>query len=140
MIFLKTIFIIVLAHCLNFLMMVQKMCLECGNRLQGRIDKKFCNQHCRNAFHNSNKFVITHGVYETNSNLLQNLRILFQLIKESPKQEVFGLKFLQEKGFDYQLCTHSYFLNGVLHYQLYKYSYQIEGGMLRMVHQKNYRK
>ena len=31
---------------------VSKQCLECDEPLFGRVDKKFCNDQCRNAYNN----------------------------------------------------------------------------------------
>ena len=31
---------------------MDKLCLECGDKLFGRIDKKFCSDACRNAYNN----------------------------------------------------------------------------------------
>lgn len=30
-----------------------KTCLSCGNKLSGRTDKKFCNNSCKNDYHNT---------------------------------------------------------------------------------------
>ena len=32
--------------------MEHRLCLECGDHLKGRIDKKFCSDYCRNSFNN----------------------------------------------------------------------------------------
>jgi hypothetical protein len=31
---------------------MERLCQECGARLKGRIDQKFCNDHCRNTYNN----------------------------------------------------------------------------------------
>ena len=31
---------------------MKKQCLECGEPLQGRVDKRFCGDYCRNTYHN----------------------------------------------------------------------------------------
>ena len=31
---------------------MEKNCLECGTRIIGRADKKFCNDSCRNSYNN----------------------------------------------------------------------------------------
>ena len=31
---------------------MEKQCLECGDKIVGRIDKKFCSDGCRNAYNN----------------------------------------------------------------------------------------
>ena len=32
---------------------MEKECLECGTKLMGRADKKFCNDQCRNSYNNN---------------------------------------------------------------------------------------
>lgn len=32
---------------------MDKKCLECGEKIVGRADKKFCNDYCRNAYNNN---------------------------------------------------------------------------------------
>ena len=32
---------------------MQKKCPECGDKIVGRVDKKFCSDACRNAFNNN---------------------------------------------------------------------------------------
>ncbi|MDQ3050950.1 MAG: hypothetical protein M3Q95_08710 [Bacteroidota bacterium] len=31
---------------------MEKMCVSCGERVTGRADKKYCNEACKNEFHN----------------------------------------------------------------------------------------
>ena len=34
---------------------MSKVCPECGEKIIGRVDKKFCSDYCRNAFNNKSK-------------------------------------------------------------------------------------
>ena len=50
----------------------KKQCLECGNELMGRIDKKFCSDGCRNAYHNK--------VNPATKNLIRNIIMMPAII------------------------------------------------------------
>ena len=55
-----------------------KTCLACGKPLKGRIDKKFCDDYCRNNYNNQQKAKGSHSSYVRNINntLLKNRKIL----------------------------------------------------------------
>lgn len=55
---------------------MEKQCLQCGEALIGRIDKKFCNDHCRNTYNNSLKSKESTYIRKVNSILRKNRRIL----------------------------------------------------------------
>jgi len=58
---------------------VEKKCLDCGDALKGRTDKKFCSDQCRNNYnnrlnHDSNNFVRNvHGLLRKNRRILSDL-------------------------------------------------------------------
>jgi len=83
---------------------VDKKCLDCGDVLRGRTDKKFCSDQCRNNYNNrlnrdSNNFVRNvHGL------LRRNRRILADLYAEGKvrvhKDALFAL------GYNFSFFTH----------------------------------
>jgi predicted nucleic acid-binding Zn ribbon protein len=83
---------------------VEKKCLDCGDTLKGRTDKKFCSDQCRNNYNNklnrdSNNFVRNvHGL------LRKNRRILSDLFSEGRvkvhKDALFAL------GYNFSFFTH----------------------------------
>lgn len=82
---------------------MNKRCLTCGEKLSGRSDKKFCNQACRNDFHNGLK-----PRYDSlESRLLlsfrKNRNILTELIREGKQQA--AIEDLRKKGFDPEAIT-----------------------------------
>jgi hypothetical protein len=95
---------------LNFLYLyknksaVEKKCLDCGDLIRGRTDKKFCSDQCRNNYNNrlnrdSNNFVRNvHGL------LRKNRRILSDLYSEGRvkvhKDALFAL------GYNFSFFTH----------------------------------
>jgi hypothetical protein len=60
-------------------------CHQCGHSLRGRIDKKFCNDHCRNAFHFDNNRGRDAIVRQVHTVLLRNRRILRNFFTRSCK-------------------------------------------------------
>lgn len=83
---------------------VEKKCLDCGDTIRGRTDKKFCSDQCRNNFNNrinrdSNNFVRNvHGL------LRKNRRILADLYSDGKvkvhKDALFAL------GYNFSFFTH----------------------------------
>jgi hypothetical protein len=56
--------------------MTERLCIECGQRIVGRTDKKFCNDHCRTAWHNKLHAHATSYVKNVNNILRKNRKIL----------------------------------------------------------------
>ena len=53
-----------------------KTCLECGEKIVGREDKKFCSDGCRNAYNNKINKDSTNFMRNINNKLRKNYRIL----------------------------------------------------------------
>ena len=60
-------------------MALESKCLECGDKLIGRADKKFCSDQCRNAYNNRNNSDANNLVRNINNTLRKNRRILVEL-------------------------------------------------------------
>jgi hypothetical protein len=58
---------------------VNRTCKYCEKPLRGRIDKKFCDDLCRNYYHNRFKMYDQRRVREVNAILYRNLKILRSL-------------------------------------------------------------
>ena len=54
-------------------------CLECGEKIIGRADKKFCNDACRNAYNNKMNKDSSNFMRTVNNRLRRNYRILSEL-------------------------------------------------------------
>lgn len=99
-----------------------KTCLECGTRLVGREDKKFCNDGCRNSYNNRINKDSNNLMRNTNNQLRKNYRIL-SLFNEGGKTKTLTSKLLQQ-GFDFQLFTSIYQTkSGTLYYFVYDQGY-----------------
>lgn len=83
-----------------------KTCLECGDKLQGRVDKKFCSDQCRIAYNNK---LNSHGTnYVRNViNILRRNRRILQELNTTGKSRV-SRERLTEKGFDFTYFTSIY--------------------------------
>jgi hypothetical protein len=88
----------------------KKECLQCGHALRGRVDKKFCNDYCRNAYNNGLKSAQYATVRRINAILLRNRRALASLLGTAgsckmPREE------LLLQGVQLRYHTHQY-VNG----------------------------
>lgn len=82
------------------------VCQECGTKLYGRVDKKFCNDQCRNAYHNRANRDESAFIRSINAILRKNRAILYELTpggKAKVKKQV-----LIQKGFNFKYFTHTY--------------------------------
>ncbi|RKS99331.1 hypothetical protein C8C88_1111 [Flavobacterium sp. 123] len=99
-----------------------KSCLECGEKIVGREDKKFCSDGCRNAYNNKINKDSTNFMRNINNKLRKNYRILSELNVEG-KSKTTRAKLLS-KGFDFEFFTN--ILNtksGNTYYFLYDQGY-----------------
>jgi len=101
-----------------------RTCLSCGKPLRGRVDKKFCDDFCRNNFNNKQNSHQTNFVRNVNSILRKNRRILENLLPEAEETK----KVLREKlvleGFNFKYFTHQYQTQkGSVYFFTYEYGY-----------------
>ena len=78
-------------------------CLECGEKIVGREDKKFCSDGCRNTYNNKINKDSTNFMRNINNKLRKNYRILSEINTEG-KSKTTRAKILS-KGLDYELFT-----------------------------------
>ncbi|MCE3229759.1 MAG: hypothetical protein K0S32_4310 [Bacteroidetes bacterium] len=82
----------------------QRKCLECNEIIKGRIDKKYCNDMCRNSFNNRLNSDSNNYVRNINNTLRKNRRILEAFLNENEKITVPKQK-LMDKGFNFSFYT-----------------------------------
>ena len=100
----------------------ERQCKECGNKLLGRKDQKFCSDYCRNIFNNKLNEDANSTVRRINGILRQNRRILAKLNPEG-KKTVDGIT-LAEEGFNFHYFTNIYKTQkGALYFFCYEYGY-----------------
>ena len=101
-----------------------KECLACGKKLQGRTDKKFCNDYCRNSYNNQLKSSTqSTRVRNINNALIKNRRILEGMLGDEKMVKVNKNK-LQEHAFSFKYITHLYTnQKGNTYFFCYEYGY-----------------
>ena len=86
--------------------MEKKECLECGEKIVGRIDKKFCTDYCRNSYNNKVNKESKNLIRNTNNRLRKNYKVLSEL-NTTGKTKVTRTK-LFDQGFDFNFFTSIY--------------------------------
>ena len=78
-------------------------CIECGARLTGRSDKKFCNDYCRASWHNRiyREHLSTHS--PVTRILRQNYNALARLLRAGRRRA--GRRHLAQLQFNPAYCT-----------------------------------
>lgn len=100
-----------------------KFCLECGEPLQGRTDKKFCDDQCRSNYNNKLNSDATSDIRNINNALRKNRRILLSVAGEEGKTKISRSK-LNELGFNFKYFTHTYTTQkGTVYKLCYDYGY-----------------
>jgi len=112
---------------------MQKACLECGDNIVGRIDKKFCSDGCRNAFNNKVNKDSKNLIRNTNNRLRKNYRIL-EALNPDKKTRTSRAKLI-EVGFDFNYFTSIYTTKvGTIYYFVYDQGYlPLEGDYYALV-------
>ncbi len=105
----------------------KRTCLSCGAVLHGRVDKKFCNDYCRNNYNNLQKTSLGGNelVKTINKALLTNRKILEGLMRDEEKTSVnVNKEKLLRLGFQFKYLTHLYTTKaGKTYYYCYDYGY-----------------
>lgn len=84
------------------------LCKSCGAVMRGRSDKKFCNDYCRNAFHNQANPSANIRYRNINRVLLKNRRILECLLPDGDGMVRVSREQMLEEGFRFQYLTHEW--------------------------------
>lgn len=106
--------------------METKNCLACGAVLRGRVDKKFCNDYCRNNYNNLQKQKGSQSplVRNINATLLKNRKVLESLLPSTEETAKANKDKLQRLGFHFKYVTHLYTTKtGKTYYYCYDYGY-----------------
>lgn len=106
-----------------------KTCLECHDPFQGRSDKKFCSDACRNNFNNKQKSDVSHQMRHINAILKKNHKVLSLLFSAVDAQSGENNKpskdRLFELGFNFNYFTNIYTnKKGMTYYYCYEYGYR----------------
>ncbi|CAN5170793.1 hypothetical protein BH11BAC6_BH11BAC6_15130 [soil metagenome] len=100
-----------------------RTCLACGKPVKGRIDKKFCDDYCRNVYNNQSKMDEGALVRRITNTLKKNRRILAELLGSEGMVKHPKSKFI-EHGFQFKYHTHLYTnQKGNVYYFCFEYGY-----------------
>lgn len=101
---------------------MEKSCLECGEKVKGRADKKFCSDYCRNSYNNKLDVEDKNLVRNINNRLKKNYKILSELNPDQ-KTKTHRDKLI-ENNFDFNLFTSIYTTKkGTIYYFVYNQGY-----------------
>ena len=118
--------------------MEKRQCLECGDRMAGRKDKKFCCDQCRSAHFNRQNTEQTNFMRNITNLLRRNRRILCDL---NPKGKAMVSKTdLLEEGFKFTYFTNEFKTQtGKIYRYCYDQGYvQMDNGQVALVLRKEY--
>ncbi|MGV8878472.1 MAG: hypothetical protein ACOH2A_05525 [Sphingobacteriaceae bacterium] len=87
-------------------MQTERNCLDCGETLRGRLDKKFCNDACRNSYNNQRNSD-SHNMVRNINNILRRNRRILEALNPEGKTKV-TLKKLATQAFHLDYFTHIY--------------------------------
>jgi len=97
-------------------------CPECGDKIIGRADKKFCGDACRNAHNNALNKDSKNVIRTTNNRLRKNHRIL-EALNSRDKTKV-TKNTLIKNGFLFEYCTGTYTTRaGSMYFYIYDQGY-----------------
>jgi hypothetical protein len=118
--------------------METRECNECGQKLSGRKDQKFCSDYCRNTFNNRLNEDATKYIRRINNILRKNRRILASL-NPSGKITVDGIT-LAEEGFNFHYYTNIYTTKtGSQYFFCYEQGYlKVDNDKFMLVHKQDY--
>jgi len=99
-----------------------RQCVNCGDEIKGRSDKKFCSAECRSTFHYANNRDKTNFMRRINFILRKNRNILESL---NPNGKARSTRDnLLERGFKFNYYTNTYTTKaGAKYYFVYEQGY-----------------
>ena len=99
-----------------------RTCLDCGETIKGRSDKKFCSDMCRNNFNNRLNRDEMNFIRNVQNILRRNRRILAELNPGKPVK--LHRDELIARGFNFTFHTHSFTVrDGTTHYFCFDQGY-----------------
>jgi hypothetical protein len=97
------------------------VCLSCGQSINGRFDKKYCDDQCRSNYHNHNKRKHERVIQAVNRQIRKNRAVLKQLCPEG-KATVRKQRLL-DMGFSFQYFSSIYKEGKLTYYFSYEYGF-----------------
>ena len=122
---------------------MKKICPVCHTEFDGRADKKFCCDQCRNTYNNQLKQEDNNVTYKINRMLKKNRQILCEQYAriEKPDKERHSIPKdkLAKEGFKFDYMTNIYRTKAdKVYFYCYDYGYYIDGEFVVIVRKKEY--
>jgi len=115
----------------------ERLCLCCQKALKGRIDKKFCDDNCRNNYNNIQNSDRNNYVRSINTILRKNRRILEELLPEGERTMNVPKQKLRDKAYDFNYYTNQLQTQKGLYVFCYEYGFlPLENDWLMLVKKK----
>lgn len=118
----------------------KRICLHCGKPIQGRLDKKFCDDSCRNTYNNQQNAGAVNLIRNVNFALKKNRKILESMIPFKEELAKTTREKLTRAGFNFKFFTHTYQnKKGNNYHYCYDYGYlELEGDWFLIVKGKEF--
>ncbi|GAB3224079.1 DUF2116 family Zn-ribbon domain-containing protein [Algoriphagus aestuariicola] len=118
----------------------KRICVNCGKAIQGRLDKKFCDDSCRNTYNNKQNADTVNLVRNINYTLKKNRNILEALVREHGELVKTNRDKLTRAGFNFRYFTHTYQnKKGSCYRYCYDFGYlELEGDWFLIVREKDF--
>lgn len=115
-----------------------RKCLECGEKLYGRLDQKYCSDQCRSSYNNKLNSDPNNFVRNINNILRKNRRILESFNPAGKTIKVHKDK-LMEQGFKFNYFTNIYKTKTKTYRFCYEQGYlELDNGWMALVVRKEY--
>lgn len=114
-------------------------CKYCQKPLKGRVDKKFCDDQCKSAFHNQNHNSKEAYIKSINKQLRANRNALRKACPAG--KATVRMDFLITLGMDFKHLTHTWKSKGDITYYFcydYGYTFAIEPEKVLIIQQQEY--
>ena len=85
--------------------MPKRTCLLCHSPLEGRSDKKFCDDYCRNIHYHQNRGSGDLKVKRIHDVLRRNRKILIECLQLVAQGQTLPLESLQQRGYQFKFLT-----------------------------------
>lgn len=118
----------------------ERTCIHCGRKIVGRVDKKFCDDYCRNSYNNLKNSDATNFVRNINYTLRKNRRILEGFVPEGEQIKKVPKDELVRAGLNFKYFTHTVKnKNNQQYIFVYDYGYlHLSEEIILVVKSKNY--
>lgn len=99
-------------------------CAECGGKLTGRTDQKFCSEYCKSSFHYQNNKEKDASTYVNVITILKQNRRILKKYNQSGQSQI-KKDLLLKEGFDFKYFTNYWKAkNGNVYFFCFEFGYR----------------